>query len=104
MGVRVPWKMSSHLAGTGAVLPSSGFMVRWISPPAMHHFSLLGGIVKLRPFHEPATYLAPGRERVPMDRAVLIRLQVRKTAAARARCFADVVRRHPVLVSPGSPG
>src|ERR1041385_7394795 len=46
MGVRVPWKMSSHLAGTGAVLPSSGFMVRWISPPAIHHFSVLGGILR----------------------------------------------------------
>src|ERR1041385_1339819 len=46
MGVRVPWKTSSHLAGTGAVLPSSGFMVRWISPPAMHHFSALGGIFR----------------------------------------------------------
>src|ERR1043166_6632802 len=44
MGVRVPWNTKSHLAGTGAVLPRSGFIVRWSSPPAIHHFSLLGGI------------------------------------------------------------
>src|ERR1041385_6809571 len=57
MGVRVPWKRSSHLAGTGAVLPKSGFMVRWSSPPAMHHFSLLGGIRNLA--LEPANRSGP---------------------------------------------